>query len=140
MNLQLTKLTIAHFYDFYAHARERDLLEWELGTNEKFSNTLMSDLANADCLIDKDTNEVFAIGGIDGDVIWALCTYRVEEHPIPFLRACGRIKKQWVKWQVHNCVWLGNELHVKWLKFIGATFGKTIQINNEKFQHFILKE
>ncbi len=140
MNLQLTKLTIAHFYDFYAHARERDLLEWELGTNEKFSNTLMSDLANADCLIDKDTNEVFAIGGIDGDVIWALCTYRVEEHSIPFLRACERIKKQWVKWQVHNCVWLGNELHVKWLKFIGATFGKTIQINNEKFQHFILKE
>lgn len=140
MNLQLTKLTVAYLNDFCQHARQRDLLEWQLGTTENFSDTLMSDLANTDCLIDKDTNKVFAIGGIDGDVIWALCTYRVEEHPISFLRACGRIKKEWVKWQVHNYVWLGNALHVKWLKFIGAIFGKTIQINNEKFQHFILKE
>lgn len=140
MNLQLTKLTVAYLYDFFAHARERDLLEWQIGTNEAFANLLMSELANADCLVDKDTNEVYAIGGIEDNIIWALCTYRVEEHPIPFLRACRPIKKRWVKHKVHNYVWTGNPLHIKWLQFIGAVFDNSIVYNNETFLHFYIKE
>ena len=145
MRLAVDDLNIDKLCRFLFDARELDLLECYHATHEDFAETLIKDMADACCLYDEDTNDVFAIWGVsEGEAIWMLCTNKVEEHPIAFLRYCREYLKDLLdiyKYleiydKLDNYVWLGNPLHVKWLKWMGATFGKTITLNGEPFQYF----
>lgn len=119
-------------------ARQADLMEHHHMTKQYFSDLNISELADTFCLYDEDRNDVYAIGGVDKCTVWMMCTHKVEQHPIPFLRFCKDYLRHWQKTYnyLSNYVWLGNELHVKWLKFMGAKFDKTIEVNGHKFQYF----
>lgn len=96
-------------------------------------------------LIDAETNKIYGMGGVSGatvntfPIVWLLCTNEVEKHPVTFLRFIKAYNdKLTEKHKVTtNWVWLGNDLHVKWLKWMGAIFlGTPFIINGEKFQRF----
>lgn len=96
-------------------------------------------------LIDAETNKIYGMGGVSGatvntfPIVWLLCTNEVEKHPVTFLRFIKAYNdKLTEKHKVTtNWVWLGNDLHVKWLKWMGAIFlGNPFIINGEKFQRF----
>lgn len=142
VNLKISPLTVEQLIKFTQTARPLDLKEWELGLAYPFSKCEITALEGTDCMCDTDTGEVYAIGGVDGDTVWVLCTSAVERHPIPFLRFCKTYGKQvWLPSTkvLYNYVWNGNPLHVKWLKWMGATFKETITFNNETFTCFTIR-
>lgn len=144
MNLKVSKLTLEQLCLFFHTYRPSDLLEVYHASGKPLSQWEVDELKDTMCLYDEDTQLVFCIWGIEkGDesfskVIWMLCTEMVEVHPISFLRYCKKYLEnlQNVYPLLWNYVWLGNELHVKWLKWMGATFGETTTINGEPFQYF----
>lgn len=96
-------------------------------------------------LIEANTNRIYGMGGVSPTpsgtfpIVWLLCTNEVEKHPVAFLRFVKSYNDKWTqKYMVTtNWVWLGNDLHVKWLKWMGAIFlGSPFYINGEKFQRF----
>lgn len=120
-------LTIKYLMDFMAHVRPEDLQEVLASSDRHFEDTTLTDLIKAGnlCLVDTQDNSVYAIGGIaDDKIIWMLCTDKVEQHPVKFLRYC----KETIKYLLgdykvlYNTVWKGNQFHVKWLKWMGAKF------------------
>lgn len=143
MNLKVDKLTVKQLFKFYVNARSEDLKEFWIPTHEKFVDSYIEDFSKTLCLYDEETNDVYCMWGVEDigeidDIIWMLCTNIVEQHPVAFLRFC----KEYLKGLLEdhkilvNYVWLGNDLHVKWLKWMGAKFGETIIINGEPFQYF----
>lgn len=118
--------------------RQEDRLEWYYASGCSFGLTPVSDLKDALCLYDDETHKVYAIGGVEGNIIWVVCTTEVDKHPVKFLRFCKPWFKEWVKYPVHNVVWLKNEKHIKWLAWLDATFKSTVRINGELFKEFIL--
>lgn len=130
MNLTISETTLRHVQDFLANVRVFDMKEANMGELPFVDNTFKS-LSNCMTLHDED-GRVFAIGGVEPDItcgriyglVWMLCTTRVEEHPIAFLRYMKRVLVFTFKTspytRLSNQVWLGNTLHVKWLKYMGA--------------------
>lgn len=97
------------------------------------------------------TSPPFILYGVADDelhvgygVIWMVCTPEIKKYRRALLRdAPGRI--QWIhdrKWYprgLHNFVLARNELHLKWLKRMGAIFPRTDRIaliNGEPFTYF----
>lgn len=137
--LKVSKLNIVQLCDFRENMRDTDRLEWYYASGCSFGLTEVQELGNAVCLYDDETHRVYAIGAIeDSSLIWVVCTNEVDVHPIKFLRFCKPFFKQWVTRPVSNYVWLRNERHVQWLKWLGAEFSKYIRINGELFQKFTL--
>lgn len=118
--------------------RQEDRLEWYYASGCSFGLTSIKELYNAICLYDDETHKVYAIGGIDANLIWVVCTTEVDKHPIKFLRFCKPFFEKWVKHPVTNYVWLKNKKHVSWLKWLGAKFDKYVEINGQPFQKFTL--
>lgn len=137
----LKQLTIKYLCDFKENARPLDLQEVLLSSGQVFEDTPLRDLiiSNAIVAIDTETNEVYAIGGIieKEHTVWMLCTYAVEKNPIKFLKFSKRVLKDaLVQYDyLTNKVWIGNELHTKWLSWLGAKFGA---VSNDGFQEFTL--
>lgn len=109
---------------------------------KRFEQLSVADFVNCEAVVDED-GELYAIGGIEvhtdeQDIIWLLCTYLVEEHPIKFLKGILALHKRNLELhpKLWNVVWLGNPKHIEWLKWLGARFGKLHDINGEKFQYF----
>ncbi len=119
--------------------RQEDRLEWYYASSCSFGLTEVSELKDALCLYDDETHKVYAIGGIDGNIIWVVCTTEVDKHPVKFLRFCKPWFKEWVKIPVHNIVWLDNIKHIRWLTWLGATWKSTVRINGTLFKEFILE-
>lgn len=122
-------LTVKYLVDFMEHARPEDLQEVLVGSGRSFADCPLTDLVKAGnlCLVDTETDCVHAIGGIANDnVIWMLCTDKVEQEPINFLRFCKETLSYLLadKKVLYNTVWKENKLHVKWLKWMGAKFIK----------------
>ena len=142
MKLKVSPLKLWQLCEFMNTARPLDLLECYHASNEAFRDTLVNEFNNTYCLYDADAQEVYAIWGVDKEeiesVIWMLCTDKVEEKPITFLRYCKKYIEGLLDQHplMHNYVWLGNYLHVKWLKWMGARFGEIITRNGEPFQYF----
>lgn len=62
----------------------------------------------------------------DAGVIWLCATPDIEKYQITFLRNSKAVLKQLQQdyLALHNCVDARNELHIKWLKWMGFTFIK----------------
>lgn len=118
--------------------REEDRLEWYYASGCSFGLTPVLELKDALCLYDDETRKVYAVGGIEADLIWVVCTTEVDKHPIKFLRFCKPFFKKWVQWHVSNYVWMKNIKHIRWLTWLGAKFYKYKEINGEPFQKFTL--
>lgn len=106
-----------------------------------FKNLSLKDLEDADVIVDKE-GKVYAIGGVNygyiKPVVWMLCTTRVEEKPIEFLRFTKLLLKSYMQVHTHlwNLVWKGNPLHIKWLQWMGAHFYEERTCNKETFIRF----
>ena len=127
--------------NFYQHARPLDILEVKHMTGKEFGEYRPEEMGETLTLVDEQDN-VYAIGAYGYNDVFMLCTTKVEEHPVAFLRYVRDHHQQYIK-KYHrygNAVWLGNELHVKWLKWMGAIFGRIITINGEKFQEFYFED
>ena len=126
--------------------RPKDRQEVEITLGEPLqAKHFEEDKDNIEFLIDAKTNEIYGMGGVSAPavgtfpIVWLLCTKEVEKHPVAFLRFAKAYNDKWTeKYKVTtNWVWLGNDLHVKWLKWMGAIFlGTPFIINGEKFQRF----
>lgn len=136
--LKVTKLTIAQLCGFRENMRQEDRLEWYYSSSCSFGLTPVSELPDVLCLYDDETHKVFAIGGIEDDLIWVVCTTEVDKHPIKFLRFCKPWFKEWVKYPVWNYVWMKNTKHLQWLKWLGAKLYQHKEINGQPFQKFVL--
>lgn len=139
MKLKVSKLNITQLTAFNKDMRIEDRFEWYFSSGCSFGATTVSELKDAICLYDADAGEVCAIGGIEGSLIWVVCTRWVEINPIPFLRFCKSFTKQWITYPVSNYVWMKNKKHIKWLRWLGAEFCGYAEINGQPFQKFILK-
>lgn len=137
-------MTLRSLSYFLEHARPKDVLEVELTSGKPFVDFSVSELKDTDALIDTDTGEVYCIGGVVVEgykypVVWLLCTTCVEKYPLRFLRfirkyLAEQLKEHEILW---NIVWLGNDLHVKWLKkWCHARFQDKVTIKNNPFQIF----
>lgn len=133
-------MTVGDFTDFYMNSRPLDLLEAELVHNKKFSEFPIEDFNDSWVL--RDSERVYAIGGIDTEhVVWMMCTKAVEENPVKFLRFIRGYYKETIS--KYNMLWnyalKDNELHIKWLKWLGATFHDEIDVQGRTFIRFIFR-
>lgn len=92
-------LTIGYLMDFMAHIRPEDLEEVEVGEGKPFKDLPISSLLKSGCLclVDNETNEVYALGGCEDNIVWMLCTTRVENNKIKFLRYTKALLKEVLK-------------------------------------------
>lgn len=128
-----------------ANARSLDLKEVALMQGKSIWELEVDRFENTQVLIDEHEN-VYAIGGLadfKGKLyVWMLCTTMVDKYPVKFLKFI----KSYYKAVIHeykemeNYVWLGNDQHVRWLKWLGAQFYEKQQFNGQDFQRFVLKE
>ena len=147
--LRLEKMTIKHFMNFMESKRPADAREVELMHDCDFYDIPLVDYADATVLVDEN-NEVYAIGGVESHItdgvqlnyVWMLCTGMVERHKTKFLRAAKRLLDEYLEKYAHleNFVWLGNEQHVQWLKWMGASFHGVVKVSNEDFQLFVFSK
>ena len=132
-------MTVGNFTDFYLNSRPLDLLEAELMHDKKFGDLPIEDFTDAWVLRDED--KVYAIGRIDNHVVWMMCTKAVEENPIKFLRFIRGYYRDTIS--EHKMLWnyalKDNELHINWLKWLGATFHDEIIVKGRTFVRFIFR-
>lgn len=126
------------------NARPLDLEEVYYATGVTFEDSFLHTMEDTLVLLDEE-DRVYAIGGFPkGHVVWMLCTKRVEENKILFLRSVKSIFKEFIdkKDWLYNYVWMGNELHVKWLKWMGAEFKEPLYrgIDNQPFRLFYFEK
>lgn len=128
--------------EFMLRARHLDLLEVYYATGVSFHDSLLQSMGDVKALVDDDEN-VYAIGGFDNHNVWMLCTDLVETNKILFLRSTKDVLKEVMKKEgyLKNYVWLGNDLHVKWLKWMGAEFEEPIYYgyDGQPFKEFYFK-
>lgn len=121
--MKVVPITAWYLFDFLKHARPLDLAEVKYATGTSFEDTSLHELEDALVLVD-EKDKVYAIGGYKNHVVWLLCTSRVVEHKIKFLRFMKSYYQKVIDKEgwLYNYVWTGNELHMKWLKYMGANF------------------
>ena len=107
----------------------------------KFSEFPIEDFSDSWVL--RDSDKVYAIGGIqDEHIVWMMCTKAVEENPVKFLRFIRGYYKETIS--KHKMLWnyalKDNELHIKWLKWLGATFHDEIELGGRTFVRFIFRQ
>jgi hypothetical protein len=87
-------------------------------------------------------DRLVAVGGFSmAGLCWFLCTDRVEDHKKDFCREilANRDTVHSFGAVCHNVVGLNNELHVRFLKWLGAEFGtKVTQRRGWEFAHFFI--
>tara|TARA_R100000781_G_scaffold85972_3_gene52915 strand:- start:5 stop:478 length:474 start_codon:yes stop_codon:yes gene_type:complete len=90
---------------------------------------------------------IFGAHWEDGDniaVIWMLATVELENHGLTFLRHCRTVINQLYDISNVSVLWnvvdARNALHIKWLKWCGASFisKKPLGLKGEDFMEFVI--
>lgn len=94
-------------------------------------------------IVDSDDVPIAMLGVgqiLDMAYIWMLGTDSVRDASYPFLKASRKITQSLTKpyGATFNFVHQENETAIKWLKFCGATFIRTIHFSNHPFYEFII--
>lgn len=78
--------------------------------------------------------------GIKQGVIWLLATTHIEKFPINFGKASKKLLTYFKEKYnlLYNRVDAANELHVKWLQWLGAAFLHEEDVNGYKFYRFVI--
>lgn len=109
---------------------------------------IMEDIKSSDeaWKVITDTGEPLAVFGRktteSGQLIWCLCTKKMQDYTIPFVKVSKKILLSWVEKYglLYNCVAEFNHPSIKWLKALGAEFrGSTVAENGIKFLGFTLR-
>lgn len=93
-------------------------------------------------VLDDNNNTIAMYGMLPYDekscVIWLLASNLINKHKMYFLRNCKKYFYRMVKDKqtAFNIVYLKNTLHIKWLKWLGASFSSPFKYNNNFFISF----
>jgi hypothetical protein len=143
MNLKIAPLTIKQLVSFMSCVRDEDLEEIYHATDgQRFKDVGVAHISEAQCLYDADSGDIFAIGGIEANWVWMMCTTHVmkQENQTAFLRFMRKHLEYTLRMHsfLTNYVWGGNKVHIKWLEWMGAKFKKedTRLIHGEPFIRF----
>lgn len=145
--LEVAPATLNDMLKFLATARPEDIAEAEYGEAPFVDNYLAS---FANCLCIKDTQgKIYAIGGVEPPdpeaptlgQVWMLCTVEVHKHPTSFLRFTRKVLYDIID-KCHyegltNKAWLKNQLHIKWLTFMGCRW---LNKTPDNFQYFVFRK
>lgn len=71
--------------------------------------------------------------------VWMMATPQLEQEALAFARGSLRIVNEWNRQYplLFNFVDSRNEVHIKWLKWLGFVFIRAIKINNTPFYEFV---
>lgn len=125
--MQLVDMTIGHLIEFRKTVRDIDLEEIEAISGVAFDDQLVSLLAGSQTLIDQN-GVVLGIGGVeDNNVIWLVTTTAIEDRKVEFLRFSRKYLKDLLDeyGYLGNIAYLKNQLHINWLKWLGAEWMDT---------------
>ncbi len=93
-----------------------------------------------------DKNNTIAMYGVtqhtdETCVIWLLASNLINQHKMYFLRNCKKYFYEMVKdyKRAVNIAYLKNTLHIKWLKWLGASFSRPFKFNNNFFISFYIQ-
>lgn len=86
---------------------------------------------------------LMALGGFDGaGTCWFLCTRAVEERPLSFMRVSKMVRDHVIASGcdvLTNVCWMGNDMHVRFLKALGAEFSaRIIYKSGQEFRRFYI--
>ena len=151
MRLYSEDLTPEGIVELIEQALPEDRREYECLTGKPFESlgvTLLEFIealpngAHVEAVRDPEGNLV-AVGGLDTlGICWFVTTVRVRDHKRDF---CQIIKHR--RDVVHECfhvpctniVMMSNDLHVRFLRYLGAEFINPVTINGEEFRQFVIK-
>ena len=71
-------------------------------------------------------------------IVWAVGTDQLRTHKKHLLEASAKTIDFWCTEYgiIHNLVWTGNPLHIRWLKHMGFTVGDSVRHNNTTYNYF----
>lgn len=89
-------------------------------------------------LLEPDGTPMAIVGTTKDHMIWLLGTDAVPRHPIRFLRHSKEVLSHMFSGhrRLWNFVHAENTLHIKWLEWLGFTFGPEVTIHDHKFIGF----
>ncbi|MAH48074.1 hypothetical protein CMI37_19785 [Candidatus Pacearchaeota archaeon] len=97
--------------------------------------------AHIDVLVYNDIP--YFLGGVvphdNGEgIAWAVGTDQLRTHKKHLLEASAKTIDSWCQEYglIHNLVWTGNPMHIRWLKHMGFTIGETVKHNNTTYKYF----
>lgn len=137
-----TKATLEHALYIAENMRQQDVIELK-----KLDSTplgaLTDGLVGQECftlLVDEQPIMMFGMKehGFDSAIIWALGTDEVLKHKKEFLIQSIRWRDTYLKEYstLFNHVDVENKISIRWLKWLGATFGKPYFLGQNKFMRF----
>lgn len=151
MRLYSEDLTPEGIVELIEQALPADRAEYECLTGKPFealAGTLMEFIgelpngAHVEAVRDPE-GRLVAVGGLDTlGICWFVTTGRVRDHKRDF---CQIIKhRRDVVHSVYhvpctNIVMMSNDLHVRFLRYLGAEFINPITIRGEEFRQFVIK-
>lgn len=132
-----------------ADIRDIDRREILAATKDVYQEILASMQLSDMCYTGRarEDNKLIAVWGIrkidgcDGRLIWCLGTPKLEKFWLSFADKSKRIVTDWAgKYGVlFNAVGSFNKNSIRWLKWCGADFGKSVSVGKEKFIPFYIK-
>ena len=80
--------------------------------------------------------------GHAGNLIWCIGTNKLQDFWFPFIRVSRKILRKWAHEHgvLYNAVGSFNTESMRWLSWLGASFGQTIEMGGEEFVCFELYE
>lgn len=147
----LEKATKDDIFEFYKNMRDMDAKEVEVVSGRSFEENIGYLLKNLKHVMTIRCDGVLlGIGNwyqdrldfglySEGVIGWMLLTNAVEDHKIEFLRWSKRLVETLLEAypSITNILYAKNELHVKYLKFLGARFWE--DPFREDVLHFIIE-
>lgn len=94
-------------------------------------------------LYDGEPCGMVGAGVLDDDtaIVWMLGTDDLTANPKAFLKTCrDRLGELFIRPVLMNAVHKENEVHVRYLAWLGAEFHQTVEINGQPFITFTIRE
>lgn len=144
---EIEKVSVAK--ELAADIRDVDRREILAATEDVYQEILASMQLSDMCYTGRarKDNKLIAVWGIrkidgrGGRLIWCLGTLKLEKFWLSFADKSKKIVTDWAeKYGVlFNAVGSFNKNSIRWLKWCGADFGKSVSVGKEKFIPFYIK-
>lgn len=129
------------------HMRHEDIREIETATGRTPEYALLSSFHSGGEMFVAYSEEglsrgiPFAAFGCAGGMVWLLCTDEVQQCKLSAFRYAKKFLKLWLERYTVLFNWADtrNTLHLSWIKALGFTFGRQMEINGVMFQEFYME-
>lgn len=125
---------------------KRELLAANTGVREEIEDSIYC--ADECWAVINAENEYLAVFGrtkvvgYAGNLIWCVGTNKLQRYWFPFVRESRKVLREWAHEYgvLYNAVGSFNTESMRWLSWLGASFGQTIEMGGEEFVCFELYE